>query len=100
MLPECLAVPHRGTPTIDLEHPPSAVTTLSSTDLRGVRNELVAHAGGGLLVLLVIATLSVFKPWGRTRYGQRVARAASPNAFTAVPQGADTRTASDERSLL
>src|SRR5262249_52826071 len=25
----------------------------------------VLHAGGGLLVLLVTTTLSVFKPWGR-----------------------------------
>jgi hypothetical protein len=31
----------------------------------------VVHAGGGLLVLLTTTTLSVFKPWGRTRYGRR-----------------------------
>lgn len=46
-------------------------TTLSSADLRGLRSELVVHSGGGLLVLLVIATLSVYKPWGTTRYGRR-----------------------------
>jgi len=33
--------------------------------------QLVTDAGLGLLVLLMITTLSVFKPWGRTRYGQR-----------------------------
>jgi len=49
----------------------TATTALSSADLHRPRMELVVHAGGGLLVLLVITTLSVFKPWGLTRYGQR-----------------------------
>jgi hypothetical protein len=31
----------------------------------------VVHAGGGLLVLLATTTLSVYKPWGRTRYWRR-----------------------------
>src|SRR6266404_9001647 len=50
----------------------AAPTTLSGADLRQPRIALALHAGGGLLVLLVAATLSVFKPWGRTRYGRRV----------------------------
>src|SRR6266700_758020 len=50
----------------------AAETTLSHADLRQTRIALVLHAGGGLLVLLVAATLSVFKPWGRTRYGRHV----------------------------
>jgi len=33
--------------------------------------QLVGDAGLALLVLLVITTLSVFKPWGRTRYGRK-----------------------------
>ncbi len=49
----------------------AAETTLSSADLREARISLVAHAGGGLLVLLVPATLSVYKPRGMTRYGRR-----------------------------
>lgn len=49
----------------------AAGTTLSSADLREARMSLVAHAGGGLLVLLVATVLSVFKPWGRTGYGRR-----------------------------
>ncbi len=49
----------------------AATAALSSADLHKPRMELVVHAGGGLLVLLVITTLSVFKPWGLTRYGQR-----------------------------
>jgi hypothetical protein len=31
----------------------------------------MVHAAGGILVLLVITTLSVFKPWGKTSYGLR-----------------------------
>ncbi len=33
--------------------------------------QLVADAGLALLVLIVITTVSVFKPWGRTRYARR-----------------------------
>jgi hypothetical protein len=36
-----------------------------------LRAQLVVHAVGGLLVLLAATTLSVYKPWGRTAYGQR-----------------------------
>jgi uncharacterized membrane protein len=49
----------------------AAETTLSSSDLGGLRIQLVANAGAALLVLLVAATLSVYKPRGRTRYGRR-----------------------------
>jgi len=40
-------------------------------DLRMERVELALHAGAGLLVLLIPMVLSVFKPWGMTRYGLR-----------------------------
>ena len=49
----------------------AATTTLSDVDLLEARMALVAHAGGGLLVLLIPAALSVYKPRGRTRYGRR-----------------------------
>lgn len=49
----------------------AAETTLSSENLREARISLVVHAGGGLLVLLVPMILSVYKPRGVTRYGQR-----------------------------
>jgi len=49
----------------------AAEKTLSGVDLRALRIELVVHAAGGLLVLLAITTLSVFKPWGMTAYGRR-----------------------------
>jgi hypothetical protein len=51
-----------------------AETTLSGTDLFEARISLVAHAAGGLLVLLLPVVLSVFKPRGRTRYGDRKQR--------------------------
>lgn len=52
----------------------AADTTLSGGDLRGLRSPLVAHAGGGLLVLLVAAALGIYKPHGITQYGQRKQR--------------------------
>jgi hypothetical protein len=45
--------------------------TLLSGDLSGLRIQLVANAGAALLVLLVATALSVYKPPGMTRYGQR-----------------------------
>ena len=44
---------------------------LTNVDLLDVRMSLVAHAGGGLLVLLIPTALSVYKPRGMTRYGRR-----------------------------
>ena len=46
-------------------------TALSVDDFRQLRLELLVHAGGGLLVLLVPMVLSVYKPWGLTSYGRR-----------------------------
>lgn len=44
---------------------------LSRVDLRAAGIELAVHAAGGLLVLLVPAVLSVYKPRGLTPYGRR-----------------------------
>jgi hypothetical protein len=49
----------------------AAETTPSSADLHAAGIQLTIHAAGGLLVLLAITALSVYKPWGLTRYGQR-----------------------------
>ena len=49
-------------------------TRLSSADFRP---DLI-HATGGLLVVLAGMTLSMFKPWGMTPYGQRRASQAYP----------------------
>ncbi len=49
----------------------AAETILSRADLRAAGVELAVHAAGGLLVLLVPAALSIYKPWGLTPYGRR-----------------------------
>lgn len=54
---------------------------LSGSDLHGLRTLLVTAAGAGLLVLLVLTTLSIYRPRGLTPYGwrrQREQRASSP----------------------
>jgi hypothetical protein len=49
----------------------AAATMLSSTDLSGLRMQLVVYAGAALLVLLVATALSTYKPRGKTRHGAR-----------------------------
>ncbi|MEQ7780293.1 hypothetical protein [Xanthomonas hortorum] len=49
----------------------AAETILPRADLRMAGMELAVHAAGGLLVLLVPAILSMYKPRGLTIYGQR-----------------------------
>ena len=51
-----------------------AETTLSSTDHRRLRIQLVVDSGAALVALLVATTLSVYKPRGMTRYGWRKQR--------------------------
>ena len=58
--------------TLDYLAGVAAATTVSSDGLRGLRSPSpVLHAGVALLLLLVATTLSVYKPRGMTRYGQR-----------------------------
>lgn len=50
----------------------AAETPFSSGDLSALRSPSpVLHAGAALVVLLVATVLSVYKPRGMTRYGQR-----------------------------
>ncbi|HZC23550.1 MAG TPA: hypothetical protein VE866_09440 [Candidatus Binatia bacterium] len=49
----------------------AAESILPRADLRAAGIQLVVHSGGGLLVLLVPAVLSVYKPRGLTPYGRR-----------------------------
>lgn len=44
---------------------------LTSPELFGLRLSPVIHAAGGLIVLLLTVTLSIYKPRGMTRYGWR-----------------------------
>ena len=52
----------------------AAKSVLDSNELSGLRLQLLADAGAAILLLLVAATMSVFKPSGRTRYGWRKLR--------------------------
>lgn len=52
----------------------AAETTLSSADLRASRIQLVVDPALALLAFLAAVTLSVYKPRGMTRYGQRKQR--------------------------
>lgn len=49
----------------------AAERSLSDSELLGLRRSLRFHAAGGLLVLLVLVALSIYKPRGMTRYGWR-----------------------------
>lgn len=53
----------------------AARPTTSTTDFGMLPAQLVLHAAGGVLVLLTITALSVFKPWGLTPLGRRARRA-------------------------
>lgn len=67
----------------------AAQTILSRADLRAAGTQLAVHAAAGLLVLLVPAILSVYKPRGLTPYGRRRQhgpRAPSRQAGLASPR--------------
>lgn len=49
----------------------AAESKFSSADLHMAGTGLAIHAASGLLVLFVVTTLSVLKPWGLTSYGRR-----------------------------
>jgi len=49
----------------------AAESALSPGEYGGLRMQLVGDATLALVVLLATATLGVYKPWGRTRYGLR-----------------------------
>lgn len=55
---------------------------LSGIALQALGGPLAVHSVGGLLVLLVITTVSVYKPWGLTLYGRRRLR---EQGFEPVP---------------
>lgn len=54
---------------------------LASGDVGMMRTQLVVHAIGGLAVLIAATALSIYKPWGRTAYGERMqVRSPRPTA--------------------
>ncbi|MEV4483251.1 DUF2269 domain-containing protein [Micromonospora coxensis] len=52
--------------------------TAAGADLRPLRVQLLFDAGAAAVVLLVATTLSIYKPRGMTRYGQRKQRSVAP----------------------
>lgn len=69
-----------------------AETTLARGELAGLRIQLVADAGAGLVALLLATALSVYKPRGMTPYGRRkqsyTAKAAERPAALRTPKWA------------
>lgn len=71
-------------------------TSLSGSEFREARLSLVVHGGGGLLVLFTATVLSIYKPRGMTRYGQRrqnqrrTAPVPWPDAEPFLPRWTDT----------
>jgi hypothetical protein len=54
----------------------------------------LGHAGGGLVVLLVVTVLNVYKPQGLTPYGwrkQQEARVRATERHSMTPEGSLTR---------
>jgi hypothetical protein len=49
----------------------AAAETLFSPDFGPLKTELVRAPSLAILLLLVVTTLGVYKPWGLTRYGRR-----------------------------
>jgi hypothetical protein len=49
----------------------AAAETLLGSDLGYLKTELVRAPSVAILLLLVVTTLGVYKPWGLTRYGRR-----------------------------
>jgi hypothetical protein len=64
-----------------------AAQAAPSPNVAGLQVSLLLHAAGGVLVLLAIVTLGVFKPAGLTRYGARVKgdHGTGPGANSAIP---------------
>lgn len=55
-----------------IDHLSTVAANGGSLDAVGrLPTQLVVHATGGVILLVAIATISVFKPWGKTRLGRR-----------------------------
>jgi hypothetical protein len=50
--------------------PVSSTPVVLDPRLHSLGMEILGDVSGGLFVLLVVATLAVYKPWGLTRYGR------------------------------
>lgn len=55
----------------------TAATLIAGADLHGLRVQLAADAAAAVVVLLILTTVSLYKPWGLTRFGLRRQKAIS-----------------------
>jgi len=61
-----------------------ASSSLRSATLHQLGVQLLADASAAIVVLLAIAAIAVYKPWGRTGFGQRERAVVLPAAARAV----------------
>lgn len=69
-------------PLIDYAANAAAGMSLPSASLRLVGMQLLVHAAGGILILVAITAISVFKPWGKTPYDIRPMQNEPTEAMT------------------
>jgi hypothetical protein len=84
MLATFLLLLHQFTAVAEAARRVSAATPGTIPEVGYLGTQLVVDACLGLLVLLVVTTLSVFKPGGKTGYGRRERQAV---AFHGLPLG-------------
>lgn len=65
---------HQFTAVSEAARRVSASAPATMPDIGGFGVQLAVDAGAAVIVLLVIAALGVYKPWGRTPYGRRKQR--------------------------
>ena len=63
----------------------AAATDLGAAALSEPRMEVIVHAAGGLVFLLVATVLGIYKPRGLTPYGRRRDPSATASEDTALP---------------
>lgn len=63
---------HQFTAVVEAARRASLPAVGALPDIGRVGVQLVADAAIGIVILLVVTTLSIYKPWGKTPYGRRV----------------------------
>jgi hypothetical protein len=76
-------------PTVSHVAAAAAGATHWSADLQPLQKSLTIHSAGGVLVLLTTTVLSIYKPWGKTPHGRRLAAGATPPRELAAASSAN-----------
>ena len=56
-------------------------------ELGDLGTQLVANAVGGILILIAVTALSIYKPWGPTRFGLRSSQSQAVSVGVPLPKG-------------